>query len=337
MAATDSALPTLSDFLAAPLRAGAPDVHGPLAVFPLFGPEPAMEYVAFAEGVARGLLVKEIEGGASVNDLVVLNPTDAPVLLYEGEEVLGAQQNRTFDVSVLVPAGERLRVPVSCVEHGRWDGSRHGEAFRPAPQAAYPSLRRVKNVAAHARVAAGMEARAEQGAVWEEVAAKSDRLGAWSPTSAMHDVYEQRRDRLRDFSAAIPLHPGQTGALAAIGGRICVLDHVSRPDAFATLHAPLVQGYALDAVEAEAAADAAPRAPALEVATAFLAGVQTTRVTQHDGVGLGRDTRFATARATGAGLVAGDELVQLTAFAADGPDAPRPVRRTRIRRPSGRR
>ena len=155
MSAIESALPTLADFLAAPLRVGDPDVHGPLAVFPLFGPPPVAEYVAFADGVARGLLVKELEDGASVNDLVVLNPTDANVLLYEGEEVLGAQQNRTFDVSVLVAAGRSLRVPVSCVEHGRWDGARHGEAFRPAPQAAYPSLRAMKNRAAHARVATG--------------------------------------------------------------------------------------------------------------------------------------------------------------------------------------
>jgi hypothetical protein len=49
-----------------------------------------------------------LAGGASVNDLLVLNPTDVDVLLYEGEEVLGAQQNRTFDVSVLVPAGISL-------------------------------------------------------------------------------------------------------------------------------------------------------------------------------------------------------------------------------------
>jgi ARG and Rhodanese-Phosphatase-superfamily-associated Protein domain len=337
MAAAGSALPTLSDFLAAPLRAGAPDVHGPLAVFPLFGPDPGLEYVAFAEGVARGLLVKELEDGASVNDLVVLNPTDAHVLLYEGEEVLGAQQNRTFDVSVLVPAGESLRVPVSCVEHGRWDGSRHGEAFRPAPQAGYPALRRMKNVAAHTRLDAGMEARAEQGAVWDEVAAKSSRLGAWSPTSALHDVYEGRRDRLHAFQDAIPLHPGQTGALAAIGGRVCVLDHVSRPDVFAALHGPLVQGYALDALEAETTADAPPPVPPLAAATTFLAGLGTTRVTQHGAVGLGRDTRFATPRATGAGLVADDELVQLTAFAADGRDDRRPATRARIRRPSRRR
>ena len=316
MHANEPTLPTLADFLAAPLRVGDPDVHGPLAVFPLFGPPPVAEYVAFADGVARGLLVKELEDGASVGDLVVLNPTDANVLLYEGEEVLGARQNRTFDVSVLVAAGTSVRVPVSCVEHGRWDGSRHREALAPAPQAAYPSLRRMKNRAAHARVAAGLEARAEQGAVWDEVAAKSSRMDVASATSAMHDIYEGRRDGLRAFEAAVARRDGQTGALVAIGGRLTVLDHVSRPDAFAALHGPLVQGYALDALEA-ATDGAPPAAPSLDEAHAFVTELAGTRVTQHDGIGLGRAARFTGAGVAGAGLLAGDELVQLTAF-ADG-------------------
>src|SRR3954467_8428523 len=243
MPATDPTLPTLSDFLAAPLRVGEPDVHGPLAVFPLFGPPPVADYVAFADGCARGVLVKELDGDASVNDLVGLNPTAANVLLYEGEEVLGAQQNRTFDVSVLVAAGMSLRVPVSCVEHGRWDGARHHESFVPAPQAAYPSLRRTKNAAAQARVTAGLDARAEQSAVWDEVAAKSARMDVTSSTGAMHDIYEGRRGDLDAFEDAISVRDGQTGALVAIGGRMTVLDHVSRPAAFATLHGPLVQGY----------------------------------------------------------------------------------------------
>jgi hypothetical protein len=330
MPATEPTLPTLSDFLAEPLLVGAPDVHGPLAVFPLFGPPPALEYVAFADGCARGLVVKELDGGASVNDLMVVNPTDVAVLLYEGEEVLGAQQNRTFDVSVLVPAGASVRVPVSCVEHGRWDGSRHREHFRPAPQAAYPSLRRMKNEAACARLALGLEARAEQGTVWDEVAAKSRRLDVASSTGAMHDMYEHRRDGLGEFESAIERRDGQTGALVAIGGAMTVLDHVSRPDAFATVHAPLVQGYALDALEAP---DGAAAPPTLAAASAFVDRLAETRVSQHDGIGLGRDARFSREDVTGAGLVAGDELVQLTAFAGGEPQ----VARARIRRPSRRR
>ena len=338
MAATESALPTLSDFLAAPLRVGDPDVHGPLAVFPLFGPRAGDWSTSRSPRASRrGLLVKELEGGASVNDLVVLNPTDAPVLLYEGEEVLGAQQNRTFDVSVLVAAGERLRVPVSCVEHGRWDGSRHGEAFRPAPQAAYPSLRRMKNVAAHARVAAGMEARAEQGAVWDEVAAKSSRLGRRSPTGAMHDIYEQRRDRLRDVRPAIPLHPGQTGALVAIGGASASWTTSAAPTRSRPSTRPLVQGYALDAVEAEAAADAAPPAPSLEAATRVPGGrpddardpARRDRPRpRHALRDRARDRRRPRR---------GRRARPAHRVRRRGPDAGRPVRRTRIRRPSGRR
>jgi hypothetical protein len=129
----------------------------------------------------------------------------------------------------------------------------------------------------------------------------------------------------------VSLRDGQTGALAAIGGRLEVLDHVSRPGAFATLHRPLVQGYALDALEADVAA----QAPSLDAARAFVARLGRARTTEHDGIGAGRDLRVAARGVTGAGLVAGRELVQLTAFASGGGDA-RPAPRARIRRPSRR-
>jgi hypothetical protein len=334
------AAPSLQNHLAEPLRLGDPDVHGPLAVFPIFGPAPRAEYLAFAQGRAHGAAIKELESRASVNDLLVLNPTDHAILLYEGEEVLGAQQNRTFDVSVLVGARSQLRVPVSCVEAHRWDGGRHDESFSPAPQTAYPALRHMKNRAAGASVAAGTGPRALQGEVWNEIAGKSARMDVHSNTDAMHDIYDGRRARLDECLAAIRLHDAQTGALVLIGGRPVVLDHVSRPDVFAALHAPLVQGYALDALEHGATADATPPArPGTQTAAAFLRHVLRARITEHDGIGLGRDLRFAQTRVAGAGLVVGDELVQLTAFPEDAPDTTDSgdTPAARIRRPSRRR
>ncbi len=155
MPKTESPTPTISQYLDEPLRVGEPDLAGPLTVFPIFGPAPQLEYVAFAQGRTAGVIIKELESGPSVRDLVVDNPTRTAVLLYEGEEVLGAQQNRNFDTSVLIPAGERLQVPVSCMEAGRWDASRHAEEFRPAPQAADPTLRRQKARQAQESLAAG--------------------------------------------------------------------------------------------------------------------------------------------------------------------------------------
>lgn len=50
MPANRTDAPSLHAHLAEPLRLGQPDVHGPLAVFPLFGPEPGLPYVSFAQG-----------------------------------------------------------------------------------------------------------------------------------------------------------------------------------------------------------------------------------------------------------------------------------------------
>ena len=321
--------PTLTAYLASPLEVGEPDVAGPLAVFPLFGSPAQFVYQSFAQGRGHGVTIKELGAGASVRDLVIQNPTDIPVLLFEGEEVLGAQQNRTFDVSVLVGAGMTLQVPVSCVEAGRWDGSRHSESFEPAPQAAYPKLRRQKNRAVLAQVVSGAEARADQSAVWAEVDEKLDTVGASAPTRAMHDGYEQRRRDLRTLTDACRLRDGQVGALVAIGGELTVLDLVSRPDVFASLFEPLVQGYALDAL---AGGDA--EAPDDGVARAFLDRVVDAPILERDAIGLGRDVRLS-GTLHGAGLVRGDELVQLSVFAPESSPGPAPG--GRIRRPSRRR
>ena len=182
MTRADTTPPILAERLAAPVTVAEPDVVGSLAVFPLIAAAaPSMEYVAFAEACGRGVTIKELPGGASVNDLIVHNPTELTVLLYEGEEVLGAQQNRTFDISVLVAAGTSLPVPVSCVEQGRWDHRRHDEAFAPAPQAAHPQLRRLKNERVREALAGGRgAARRPAGGVGRggrEVHAPRRRLG----------------------------------------------------------------------------------------------------------------------------------------------------------------
>ncbi len=245
--------------------------------------------------------VGELEGGASVNDLFVHNPADKPVLLFEGEEVLGAQQNRTFDVPVLVGAGKKARVPVSCMERGRWDGSRHRERFIPSPQAAGPAMRRMKSAQAREMVAIGGEARADQAEVWSSIDETSRRLEAHSPTDAMHDVFESRRDELAEAAERIRLREGQTGAIAAIGGRLHVLDYASRADVFASLHGPLVQGYALDALDAATdEADVDP--PETETANGFaLLAADAPIGHRRHGVGLGEEIRFEANGLAGSG------------------------------------
>ena len=308
---------------AATWRVGPPDVAGPLAVFPVFGPAPVLDYRSFAEAVALGVAVKELEPSPSVNDLLVVNPLDVPVLLYEGEEVRGAQQDRTLDVSVLAPAGAKLQVPVSCVEAGRWDAACCHEAFRPAPQAAFPELRRAKSRAARAT------GRAEQHEVWAMVGEAAMRHGAESDTGALQDVFAARRETVDMLCKPIARHDGQLGMVAVIAGEVRVLDLVGRSDVFAALHGPLVAGYALDAAEKMADVASPGPAPVQEVQR-FIDAALEAPTTPGPRVGLGTRGAFAGPIAEGSRLTVDGELVALTAFPGE-----RPV--TRIRRPSQRR
>jgi len=117
--------------------------HRGIVVAPIFPRvQPRADYLTFDEAAPRGFRIAEVDEDGNVPQLLVENPLDASVLLYDGEELVGAKQNRILNVTVLVEAHGKTRIPVSCVEQGRW--SRRTHFFAPAPSTAYPELRRRK-------------------------------------------------------------------------------------------------------------------------------------------------------------------------------------------------
>ena len=53
-------------------------------------------------------------------ELKVINRLAQSVLLLDGEELLGAKQNRVLNTTILLKESSETVVPVSCTEHGRW-------------------------------------------------------------------------------------------------------------------------------------------------------------------------------------------------------------------------
>ena len=125
------------------IQLGEPVEHRGIVIAPLFPRQtPVAEYATLEDALTLGLRIHEVSEAGVVPELAVTNPTDANVLLYDGEELLGAKQNRILNVTVLVAARSRTPIPVSCVEEGRW--SRRSASFAAAPHAAHPELRRRK-------------------------------------------------------------------------------------------------------------------------------------------------------------------------------------------------
>ena len=50
----------------------------------------------------------------------MVNRGPKPTLIIDGEELVGAKQNRVVNLTILVAAESELIIPVSCVEAGRW-------------------------------------------------------------------------------------------------------------------------------------------------------------------------------------------------------------------------
>jgi hypothetical protein len=280
---------------------------------------PTAHYVTLDEALPLGFRVREVSDAGLVPELLVENPLAQNVLLYDGEELVGAKQNRILNVSVLVRAGTKLPIPVSCVEEGRWHSQ--SDAFGAAPHAAHPRLRRRKAEALQAEPLARGVAQAD---VWDEVALTADRLAVASPTRANADTFRTYRPSLAQLEQAFPLEPGQCGTVLALGDDLC-LDAVSRPDAFARLWPKLRAGYLLDALDR---LDAKPTGR--DRLARFLTSIGMAARARGSSAGLGEDIRLRGERVVGSGLEVDGELLQLCAFTVD-------ERSGRIARPSRRR
>jgi ARG and Rhodanese-Phosphatase-superfamily-associated Protein domain len=303
-----------------PIQLGEPVEHRGVVVAPLFPRlKPRAEYVTLEEALPLGFCVAEVDAAGSVPELLAVNPLDSNVLLYDGEELLGAKQNRILNVTVLVAAQSETRIPVSCVEEGRWHA--RSVYFGAAPYAAYPELRRRK---AERLSAAPLERGAAQGEVWQALAEKAGRLGVHSPTGAQADVFAARERDLGSLRGAFPLQPGQSGALLALGDRLC-LDYVSRPEAFARLYPRLLEGYLLDALEV------VDGQPSRDLDT-FVAAIAAGFLARRPSAGLGEDVRLRAEGVVVSGLELDGELIQLCAFSTEERGMS-----TRIKRPSARR
>ena len=87
----------------------------------------------------RTAVAEEVSENGDVPHLSVTSTCDQPILIPEGEILVGAKQNRVVNITVLVAPRSRFKLPVNCVEQGRWHyrprhfTSEFGAALREHP------------------------------------------------------------------------------------------------------------------------------------------------------------------------------------------------------------
>jgi len=283
-----------------------------LTMFPLLdGVQGEPDYLTLDDALQKGLVsVTEVHEGGIVNNLKVTNRSGFAVLIVDGEELVGAKQNRVVNLTILVPAQQTVVIPVTCVERGRWHHV--SREFYTSRQAMPATMRARKSEQVFARRMTEGDAYADQYALWDDVAMRQIALEVESPTGAMTDIYDRYEHTLSDYEQAFqPLEP-QVGALFAINGRIVGLDLFDFAQTFRRFFPKLVRSNALDAITFFQ--------PEFTPMTADGAQQFIERVARADSqifpaVGEGEDVRFRAAGVVGSALVARERVVHLCAFA----------------------
>jgi hypothetical protein len=295
--------------LLAQVTIGPPACHPQLTLFPLSWPvsyEPP--YMLLSEAIEQGLAaVEEITEDGSVPNLRVHNQCDKPLLIPEGEILVGAKQNRVVNATVLVAACSTFVLPVSCVEQGRWGyQSRQLRTAFCAP----PSLRSRKLRSVQANREQHGTAESNQGEVWAEVAKGLGDLGVHSPTASLADGLVSNEARLRACRQDVCLPEETAGILVARGERVIGLDLFDSPRTFELLWNRIADAYFFDALRNGQAAAPTPR----HVPERFVDRIAGQARRRTPALGLGEELEISGSGVVGASLLYADRLCHLAAF-----------------------
>jgi hypothetical protein len=309
--------------------------HKNLTIFPLVvGKSVDPKYQTLDEALVAGTAkVTEVSDSGAVPELQFLNEGDLSVFLLDGEELVGAKQNRVLNLSILAPAHKTITIPVSCVEQGRW--SRSSSNFHMEDRVMFSRGRSNKAASVSRSMSSGGYRRSDQGEVWLDIAAKSEKFRVASPTDSMSDIYEDRKKSLAKFVGAFTSAEFQVGAIFGIDGAVAGVDLFDAPSTFSKLMPKLVSSYALDAIENPV--EEKKETQETEVQR-FLEILSDTRSQEFPAVGLGKDLRLESEMISGGALVNDGRVVHLGAFPLATEDSyGRSPRRSRMMRSSQRR
>ncbi|MBX3119225.1 MAG: hypothetical protein KF784_09180 [Fimbriimonadaceae bacterium] len=222
---------------------GAPITEGNVTVVPVLlvsnnEQEHQEDYMSLAEAKKLGLVeISELGGGGQVSHLMVHNMGKKPLLLLAGELMLGGQQDRVVAKDTVVPPGEQMKVPVFCVEEGRWQG---GKNFEYSSSMVPNSVR-------------DDVMKGEQSEVWRSVHGYNQAVGGSADTSSVRggQFAKQVQERVdADISAFLKALDGQKDAVGIVyiaNGEIQSFDLFGSSSLLKASQESLLKGFLADA------------------------------------------------------------------------------------------
>jgi hypothetical protein len=297
------------------LEIGSKQSYKNLAVYPLLSEYMvSLDYLTLDEAMSQDVIdVVEIDEGGSVPELKVINKSDRMILILDGEELVGAKQNRIVNTTILIAANATTVIPVSCVEQGRWAYT--SEKFGSEQRIMSPAIRSVKANDVSLSLRQNLGYQSDQNVIWREIRQKVQRRGAYTGSMEMAAIYRKETPAINEYVQHFKLVDNQIGAAFVINGKVVGVDCFGKADTLSKTFKKLADSYALDAI------DMSENEKEYKVykrdAEKLLKNAANGRIESHSSIGLGTDCRLESKILSGFALAHENQILHMSLFSRD--------------------
>ncbi len=295
------------------VKVGEPIFLRNLLLFPLTNGRGRIDDIGGIDDlIARHLgQIKELEPPA-IDMVSIENRSDQRLLMIDGEEIMGAMQNRIVAASHLIEANTSIAIPAVCVEEGRWQADDSPNTFFSGRSVSYPTLRALLATSKiRSQRRRGEDAKeSSQKKIWKEIKRKLAVTRVSSFTSSMHDIYETLEDEVSRYLEGCRGFDETCGLIAVAAKKFLALDLFGSNQLFKIFREKLLKSYIIDALEYRNQTTVIPKELPDKIFTDFKrARAQTIKTT-----GLGTERHLFGKNTLGRALIYENKPIHLSLF-----------------------
>ncbi|MCX7612400.1 MAG: hypothetical protein N2043_12520 [Ignavibacterium sp.] len=190
-----------------------------------------INYISLGRAISENLAeVIEVNEHGSVPAIKVINKSSFFLLIPQGEQLVGAKQNRIVNTSILLEPESIKTIPVSCIEQGRWHYVRPN--FVPSDEISTYKLRKATAKSVIANLKQEGSFKSNQYKIWEFIDSEFRKDNLYSDTSSYIDFMKMKFShgdkRILEFD-----FPNDTCGFGLFFGRdLVAIEYFSNPNFF---------------------------------------------------------------------------------------------------------
>lgn len=269
-----------------------------------------------------------IKESGVVSEIEVYNQSKYPVLIPSGSLLMSrkqGKQDRTIVTNLMIGPGEELKIPVACVEQGRWRPRTFDEMkdtgvykIRSHEDSDF-GFKYLSSPTIESRVGSGISDRmysakmsgrdlsslsrslfvADQGAVWNQVQQELVEADAKNPTSALTEIHKKDKEEKLKFD----IYDGEIGNVFIGMNKVLGMELYEKPDIWQNIAEDTIRRYKLGITGSKKLKK--------ETLDDFFKGLKKSDAIATKSIGMGYDVRLVKGEVEGSCLVYKDGALHL--------------------------